>query len=331
MPLFRGLTNSKENVEVVVIHWDKSINTPYVPESIPNVFYHKRSQFKNSTHLFNFIFNINPKIIYISGWMDKMYIYTLFKIKLNNKLYVKTIAGIDDIWYGTLKQNFASYFATFILKYLFDYLWISGMPQYYYAKKMKFPDSRILLHLLSTNTNIEPAKKIFKKRFLYIGRFHQNKGLEILLNAYIQLPVNIKKEWPLELYGNGPLLNSLNLIKDKYVHINNYLIKEDLQQEYNKGGIFVLPSIYEAWGVVVHEAITNGLPIILSYKVGSNLDFLINNFNGFKFYTEDELHLIFLKITNMSLKDLNEMSNNSLLLSKRITTEMSISSLLSIL
>ena len=43
---------------------------------------------------------------------------------------------------------------------------------------------------------------------------------------------------------------------------------------------FILPSKYEPWGVVVHEAACSGLPLILSDSVGSRNELLINNHNG---------------------------------------------------
>lgn len=327
MNLFKGITESDQNIKIHVIHWDKQINTPYVPEIIPNVFYYKKSFFSTKTSLHNFISKQTPKIIYVSGWMDNWYLYVVYKLKKNTS--VKIIAGIDDLWHGTIKQKVASFIAPLFFKKFFDYFWVAGLPQYFYARKMGYNDSQIILHLLTTNSNVDLRINKIKKRFLYVGRYHKNKGLINLLKTYSSLPVEIKKEWPLELYGNGPLLNDMKLYENNFITINGYLSQELLKQEYFKGGVFVLPSYFEAWGVVVHEAVSYGLPIILSNKVGSNLDFLINRYNGFIFSNTTDLYSIFTYVSKLSDVSLNKMATNSYKLSKRITTEMSVASFIS--
>jgi 1,2-diacylglycerol 3-alpha-glucosyltransferase len=46
---------------------------------------------------------------------------------------------------------------------------------------------------------------------------------------------------------------------------------------------FVLPSIYEEWGLVVNEAMACGLPILVSRTVGSAEDLVVPGLNGYHF------------------------------------------------
>ncbi|MEY3894669.1 MAG: hypothetical protein RLZZ214_188, partial [Verrucomicrobiota bacterium] len=46
---------------------------------------------------------------------------------------------------------------------------------------------------------------------------------------------------------------------------------------------FVLPSLYEEWGLVVNEAMACGLPILVSKTVGSAEDLVVPGLNGYHF------------------------------------------------
>jgi glycosyltransferase involved in cell wall biosynthesis len=47
--------------------------------------------------------------------------------------------------------------------------------------------------------------------------------------------------------------------------------------------VFILPSRYDGWGVVVNQALGAGLPIICSDAVGAGLDLVEQNVNGLRF------------------------------------------------
>ncbi len=47
--------------------------------------------------------------------------------------------------------------------------------------------------------------------------------------------------------------------------------------------VFILPSLWEEWGLVVNEAMASGLPVIVSEAVGSAEDLVSNGENGFTF------------------------------------------------
>jgi glycosyltransferase involved in cell wall biosynthesis len=46
---------------------------------------------------------------------------------------------------------------------------------------------------------------------------------------------------------------------------------------------FILPSLYEEWGLVVNEAMACGVPVIVSTKVGAGFDLVQDDVNGFHF------------------------------------------------
>ena len=88
-------------------------------------------------------------------------------------------------------------------------------------------------------------------------------------------------------------------------------------------GVFVLPSLFEPWGVVVHEYASAGFPLLCSDKVGASESFLEQNGNGATFNAgnSEQLKQKLNKFTQMSNADLAGMSRRSFELAKRLTPE----------
>ena len=55
--------------------------------------------------------------------------------------------------------------------------------------------------------------------------------------------------------------------------------------------VFVLPSRYDGWGVVINQALGAGLPVICSDQVGAGYDLVEEGLNGLKFRAGDEQDL----------------------------------------
>ena len=78
-------------------------------------------------------------------------------------------------------------------------------------------------------------------------------------------------------------------------------------------GVFVLPSTYEPWGVVVHEHACAGLPLVLSHAVGAGERFLAPGENGVRFVAGDgaDLRKALLQLMERSDADLLLMGRHS--------------------
>ena len=99
-------------------------------------------------------------------------------------------------------------------------------------------------------------------------------------------------------------------------------------------GCFILPSIYEPWGVVVHEFSAAGCPLILSNDIGAKSTFLIDDFNGYSFKHENgnfSMTNAMKKIIDKTDEDLVEMGRNSHKISRKISPTSSAKNLISAL
>jgi glycosyltransferase involved in cell wall biosynthesis len=329
--VIRELVKQK-NISIYVIHWDKKRLTPYVPPQIDRVYYYNRSHFKNVKELYQLTEKIEPTIIYTSGWMDKGYM--LVCKKLRKEFHIPVVSGSDTQWRGG-KQWINVILSPFLHRRCFSHIMISGILQYEYARKLGFRSNEILLHnccadvSLFQNVNIEQKEKSYPRRVLYVGRFAPEKGLPFLIEAWTH--IMDKKGWILTLVGNGTL--KPELLKNDDIEILDFMPQDELVKLMQKTGCFILPSVFEQWSLVLHEATAAGLPILSSEVCGAVPYFVIPNFNGFTFRSKDvgAIEKALLSIVNSSEIKLLEMSRNSRKLSERITPEIVAKTFLSVL
>jgi glycosyltransferase involved in cell wall biosynthesis len=122
---------------------------------------------------------------------------------------------------------------------------------------------------------------------LFVGRLEQEKGLSFLVQAIEKLN---RKDTTLLFVGAGQKRNALEL---ECARCNvpavfaGYVPTDELYRYYALADVFVLPSITtptfkEPWGLVVNEAMNQGVPVVASDAVGAAAGGLVQNgVNGF--------------------------------------------------
>lgn len=324
--------------EIIVVSWDKNRQTPYNPPIYEGISYFKRSDFSTST-LTEFSINLKPDMVYISGWMDKMYIKVCRRMK---KMRIPIVAGCDTQWRGSFRQYVASLISSWYQHCFINYIWVTGVKQYEYAKRLGFKDKYIIFNGCSADVklfegvyvkNLDQKSKQYPTTLLYVGRFHEEKGVKLLVEAYRELKMAEEIKWDLMLIGNGKLLRELTELKIEGICIKNFMQPELLAEIVATSGAFILPSFFEQWGVVIHEFAAGGLPLITSDCCGASTEFLIPGYNGFLFENgnKEALKAAILRLTSLSEEELLEYGSRSNMLSKKISPSISAASLISIL
>ena len=90
------------------------------------------------------------------------------------------------------------------------------------------------------------------------------KGLDLLIEAFAKV-IKKEKDWKLLIIGDGPDKEKLEIqIKDKMLQNNIKILnhEDDIKKYYLNASIFVSPSRWEGFGLVITEAMECGLPII---------------------------------------------------------------------
>jgi glycosyltransferase involved in cell wall biosynthesis len=120
---------------------------------------------------------------------------------------------------------------------------------------------------------------------LYVGRFSREKGLYTLLDSLEKLSArNIQAR--AVFVGMGPCENDLRdevESRNLNVEFTGFLEGPALTKRYIAADVFVLPSLSEAWGLVVNEAMEAGLPVVVSDRVGAHQTLVYHGENGFVF------------------------------------------------
>lgn len=124
-----------------------------------------------------------------------------------------------------------------------------------------------------------PKDKV--QNFFYVGRFVEVKNLKYLITVFNSLP-----QYNLYLAGFGELEEELKAMAKQNVHFLGAINNKELSGYYQKMDVFVLPSLIEPWGLVVEEALNNGLPVIVSDRVGCAEE-IIDESNGIVFKLDE--------------------------------------------
>jgi glycosyltransferase involved in cell wall biosynthesis len=144
-----------------------------------------------------------------------------------------------------------------------------------------YPPDRIHVVYLSVDREVfrpRPVPKWFRQRYgihegvqhiLYVGSEDPRKNLATLVRAFAivrgQMPdVRLIKagagHFPEQRFRLARLAADLNL--DGQVLFLDYIPEEDLPLLYNVADVFVLPSLYEGFGLPALEAMSCGLPVV---------------------------------------------------------------------
>jgi len=103
---------------------------------------------------------------------------------------------------------------------------------------------------------------------IFVGHEFRRKGVEYIIKAVKLLDKNVKLlvigKDNLELYKE--IARTLG-IEDRIIFIGH---SADVKKYYAASDIFVFPSLYEPFGLVITEAMASGLPVIVSKMAGAS-------------------------------------------------------------
>mgnify|MGYP001042925467 CR=1 FL=1 len=119
-----------------------------------------------------------------------------------------------------------------------------------------------------------------------VGQFIRRKGFDLLLECCRDLP----EEVGIYIVGGKPTEEYLVLCERyhlKQVHFMEFMPRERLMQFYKAMDLFVLFTREDIWGLVVNEAMANGLPVISTDRCIAALELIRQGENGFLVETEN--------------------------------------------
>ncbi len=117
-----------------------------------------------------------------------------------------------------------------------------------------------------------------RTRFLFVGRLIERKGLDVLLRAFARFDGG-----ELWIAGDGPIEGAVAeaAAGDPRIRLFGHVAGADLDELYRQVDVLVVPSLYEPWGLVVHEGLAFGLPVITTDQTGAAYDLIDSGVNGY--------------------------------------------------
>lgn len=313
---------AESGVDVHVMAYPVNPEAPFeFDNTTSDVHYYQREDFDHR-QLIEFMQKLDPGAVFCSGWIDVAYVAACRAAKQKRN----TILISDNAWTGSVRSTLSALRARLLFKSAFNATFVPGRPQEKYARLMGFANADIKQGFYTIDPKrFAPLSKAntdgthpFPKRFVFAGRYVDFKGVNELWQAFAKLG---ETEWELHCIGTGPLFDSKPSLPGLYHH--GFVQPSEMDTFVEPGGIFVLPSHKEPWGMVVHEYASAGYPLICSDKVGAATAFLIPGKNGYEIRARSVKSLTdaMKEIVMTPDEDLRKMARQSLELAERITTE----------
>jgi glycosyltransferase involved in cell wall biosynthesis len=127
---------------------------------------------------------------------------------------------------------------------------------------------------------------------LFVGQLIRRKGIDLLIQADTGLPDDIRRRLHVLLIGDGEdkATFEAQVQSTGAAHRFHFLPNLDislLPVYWAACDALVLPSRFDAWGVVVDEALTAGLPVLGTEACGAVVDRVRADVNGWRYAAED--------------------------------------------
>lgn len=273
-----------EDVELFVAHFSPSEEAPFDE----NLFSWLANRYSYETSpdretLFKKVSEFQPDVLYVCSWHIPEYRY--IARKFSGKVF--RCFFMDNPWRSTFKQWIGVLTSKWYLHPLFDAVLLPGERQVVFAKKLGFKESQILRGMYSCDhprfaaifDNRIRDHSLLPNAFIYIGRFSEEKGLDVLARAYTIYRSKTSDPWPLQCYGAGRLRNFLEGLQG--VEVCGFVQPDQLPEKLSSVSCLLMPSTFEPWGVAIHEATAAGLAVICTSSCGASVHLVQDGYNGF--------------------------------------------------
>lgn len=116
--------------------------------------------------------------------------------------------------------------------------------------------------------------------FLFCGRLVELKNIVNIIAAFKTVR---SKNISLNILGSGELEDQLKKISknDNRINFLGFVEPFEIYTIYAQNDVFILPSIYDGWALVINEAMASSMPIIGTKEVGAIEEYIIHKQNGF--------------------------------------------------
>ena len=146
------------------------------------------------------------------------------------------------------------------------------------------PQAALLQRQQNAPSQAQPA-------YLFVGRLTAGKSLLLLLDTFRRIHI-AQPAATLTLVGAGPQRAELEARTEALglgtaVRFSGAMEPDQLASAYASATCMILPSVSEAWGLVVNEALSYGCPVIVSDRCGCIPELIAPGGTGMSFVSGD--------------------------------------------
>ena len=311
-PSLRGGVTGLEMVGGVGVHQGLKFREELpsdlrVETLMPEADWRSANKWRLSTLLWQRLSALDPEVVLVPGYYTLPAVAAALWARVHRRA---SVLMTESTAYDHVRVPWKEMLKGIAIRMLFGWAVAGGKDHVAYLRQLGFPAERIagfydvvnndlyrdgVAALRSraasgtaTATDREPADGLPKQKyFLYVGRLAEEKNIGGLLRSWIAYREQ-GGTWPLVLVGDGPEAAALRqLAADSVfgadVFFPGLKASRALLPFYAFAGCFVLPSTREPWGLVVNEAMSSGLPVLVSNRCGCANDLVAQGENGFVF------------------------------------------------
>jgi len=212
--------------------------------------------------VFNIVDHIKPDIIHAH---DAVMGYNSSKRFPSKTVYTSHGVGYLRNDWNFIIRYFLKKYETYAFQHAKRILTVDGLSKSEITKYRKND-----VNLINIGINIYDKTKSIRPteyppntiNLVAVGRMIESKGFHVLINAFKQLPPEIKSKARLFLIGDGQYRNTLINIIGPEPNIKHIGFVKDITPYFAHADIFVLPSFYEGLPATLLEAMGAGLACI---------------------------------------------------------------------
>ena len=239
-----------------------------------------------------------PDVVVLNGWRYRAYRTLPFGDPLRSDAdggppgFMLTF---DTPWQRTLRQRVARFpLGRFLNRCAITV--VTGERSWQYGVRLGVPQARLRRGMYGVDhAGLSECLKSreageWPERFLFAGRYAEEKGLNVLVDAFARYRAGVARDgagepWVLECCGAGP--QQASLADREGVEDRGFVQPAAMRDRFAAAGALVLPSRFDPWPLVLVESAAAGLPILCTEACGSSVELLRPHYNGLAVPADD--------------------------------------------
>lgn len=199
------------------------------------------------------------------------------------------VIAVEHVYYGYYNKALR-YFRKFLYPKLICLGVLTNYDKQYYRTFL----NNVVFIPNPIDASNKVKSELESKKIIAIGRLEKQKNFSKLIEIFAEV-IKSHPDWSLHIYGEGTLYDSLQRLIDQEDLSKNIKLEgtsNHIETKMRECSFLVMSSLYEGFGMVLIEAMKNGLPCISYDCPAGPADIIENGFNGLLVPNQNEEALV---------------------------------------